>query len=107
VGRVSYNCLVVISDSNLDVAFGVGDRTQVSKMTIAADPDGWTLWQGPADRRIQPFVEFKGAATDIRMSGAGHLQSATLRQYGLPALRQANSCARWHQLIIRVGQANA
>ena len=88
---------------------------QIPRGEVPVDPDGWTLRQGPARRRFQPFVEFKGAATNVSMSGAGHLQSAPLHQYDLPALRRANSFARWHQhnhtsgpyecLIQRLGEA--
>ena len=65
--------LVDIADLDCDLAVDRGDRSEVSRMTVAADPDGGPFGKS-AFMGAQPFVESYCAAADVSMSGLRHFQ---------------------------------
>jgi hypothetical protein len=108
VGRISYNRLVQVPDSNLHSALGVGHRAQVSQMAIAANPDGRTKRERPRCGRTQPFVKFKGAPANIGNALSRPSSVAAARSVQ-PAGAVAGKYRCWFSLdlIIRSGMAKA
>src|SRR3954469_25857710 len=71
--RIADHRLVEVADLYRNTPFGIGQRTKVADMAIAADPDRWTFRDFPA-AALQPLVELDGAAPDIGMRRTCHLQ---------------------------------
>ena len=74
--RVPDDGLVEVAHLDGDVSFGIGERTQVAKVAVSADPDRRALGQGAAWQAVEPLVELEGIAADVGMGGPGHLQGS-------------------------------
>jgi len=90
--RVSDDRLVKIPDLDIYMACAIGDRAEIAEMTIAANPDRWTLWKGAGHRGLrQPIVELDGVSTHISVRRPGHFKLLYVFQF---------SCAlRWSDIF--------
>ena len=89
--RVSDNRLVQIPDLDGYASVYAGNRTKVTDMTIAADPDRRPFRQAAAFLLIQPFVKFNRAPANVSVGGSGHLE-------GLSKPQNRDAVVRTHRL---------
>ena len=75
--RIADHRVIQIPDLDFDVTVGIGDRTQISDMAVAADPDRRSLGMGV---RLEPFIKFVSIAADKSVRRARHLQAAPFTQ---------------------------
>jgi hypothetical protein len=62
---IADNGLIKIADLDVDVAFGIRKRAEITDVAVATNPDWRTLRKAPAAVAVQPIVEFDGIAADI------------------------------------------
>jgi hypothetical protein len=74
VRRVSDNGLIEISDLDGNASIDGRDRPEVSRMTVAADPNRRSFWKRAALLILKPCVEFDGAAAHVSVCRAGHFK---------------------------------
>jgi hypothetical protein len=78
--RISDDSLVQIPDLDGDTPVHAGNRTEVTDVTIAADPDRRPFGQCAAFLLLEPFVEFDRTTANISMGGSGHLEGLSKPQ---------------------------
>jgi hypothetical protein len=82
MGRIADNGLVEVTYLNCDPALRIGERTQVSDMAIAANPDRRPDWNFTG-ASIEPLVKLYGAAPHIGVRRSGHLVNIPRQSRGL------------------------
>ena len=75
MGGIADDGLVEVADLDRDPALGVGQRAEIAKVAVPADPHRRTLGD-LALARLQPLVELDRAAAHIGMRRPRHLQVA-------------------------------
>ncbi len=78
--------LIQVADLNRDLAIGIGDRTQIAEVAIAADPDRRPCGFSTTLRAAQPLIEPGGAAAHVGLRRSRHLQVSTQQQDALPII---------------------
>ena len=74
MGWIADHGLIKIADADLDLALGAGDRSEISNMAIATDPNWRTCGQfsrAGAIRRILPYCRGR------RHAPTGHFEVAS------------------------------
>src|SRR6185312_10569237 len=66
---ISDHGLIKISDLHPNVALRIGQGTKIANVTVAANPDGWTIRELAAATAVEPFVKLDGASAHIGMRG--------------------------------------
>ena len=74
--RIADHGLIKVTHLNCERAVCAGDRSEISDMTVAADPYVWTVWEQSITRGVQPFIKPHGAPAHIGVGRSGHLAVA-------------------------------
>ena len=78
--RIADYGLVEIADLDFHAAVGVGDRSEIAGVAIAADPDSRAFGERVTFNAVEPFIELGRVATHVGMRGFGHFHVAALEQ---------------------------
>jgi hypothetical protein len=72
--RISDNSLVKVPNLDGDTPVYAGNGTEVTDVTIAADPDRRPFGQRAAFLLLQPLEEFDRTTADISLGGSSRLE---------------------------------
>jgi hypothetical protein len=78
VDRVADDGLIEVANLYGYLAVRVCDRAEIADMTIAANPDRWSLRNLAAVNRIDSFIELARVAAHTSMGRPRHLEVASL-----------------------------
>jgi len=91
VRRIADYRLIEIADLDIDLTVGIGQRTQISDMTIPANPDRRPLRHfAPPIRGGKPLVELQRVSSDISVRRLCYLQIAGLPKRRTPLGKRLN-----------------
>ena len=71
--RIADHRLIEIADLHMDFSVGCGERPQISRVTVSADPNGRAFGNGPFAALLQPSIELSGAAAQSTVTAFTHL----------------------------------
>src|SRR5262245_52684279 len=75
---ITDDCLIEITDLDLNLARCICQRSQISDVTIAADPNGRTAGKSTVLLTFKPFIELDGIAADIAVRRPRHFEISEL-----------------------------
>jgi hypothetical protein len=79
---VADHSLVEVAYLNVNPPLRVGERPEITGMTVAADLYRRPLWDGPLTTLLQPLVELHGVAAYVRVSRTRHLEPSAFGEHG-------------------------
>jgi hypothetical protein len=78
VSGITKDCLIKIPDLDLDLTRRICQRSQVSDVTVATDPNGRTAGKGSVLLTFKPLIEFDGIPTDVSVGRPRHFKISDL-----------------------------